>query len=146
MNLRRSRRDDHLGAVPRTPGCGDPPPETGMVMSIPGARRRELMLAAMVAILAFGTTIEARAEIDHYRDTLMPNGRARNMAAKQADMRACGAINGIVTDEDFPRANACMKAHGWMLDGVVHDRPPQGDSPNDPADPMWQTCPFVANC
>ena len=61
-------------------------------------------------------------------------------------LRACGAINGIVTDEDFPRANACMKAHGWMLDGVVHDRPPQGDSPNDPADPMWQTCPFVANC
>ena len=117
-----------------------------MVMMNPGALRRELMLAALVAAFAFGTAIEARAEIDHYRDVLMPNGHARNMAAKQADMRACGAINGIVTDEDFPRANACMKAHGWMLDGVVHDRPPQGDSPNDPADPMWQTCPFVANC
>jgi hypothetical protein len=65
--------------------------------------------------LAFGTAIEARAEIDHYRDALMPNGRARNLAAKQADMRACGAVNGIVFDEDFPRVNACMKAHAGCL-------------------------------
>ena len=118
-----------------------------MVMLIPGALRRELMLAALVAAFAFGTAIEARAEIDHYRDVLMPNGRARNMAAKQVDMQACGAVNGIVFDSDFPRANACMKAHGWVLDRVVHDRPARGGgSPNDPLDPMWQTCPFVANC
>lgn len=109
--------------------------------------RRELMLAALVAAFAFGTAIEARAaEVDHYRDTLMPNGRPRNMAAKKADIRACGAVNGIVTDEDFARANACMAAHGWVLDRVVPDRPARGNSPNDPDDPMWQTCPFVANC
>jgi hypothetical protein len=104
------------------------------------------MLAALVAAFAFGTAIAARAEIDHYRDALMPNGRARNMAAKQADMRACGAVNGFVSDNDFPRANACMKAHGWVLDRVVDHRRGQGGSPNDPLDPMWQTCPFVANC
>jgi hypothetical protein len=117
-----------------------------MVMSIPVALRRELMLAALVAAFAFGTAIEARAEIDHYRDVLMPNGHARNMAAKQADIQACGAVNGIVTDNDFARANACMKAHGWVLDRVVHDRPGRGGSPNDPSDPLWQTCPFIANC
>jgi hypothetical protein len=105
------------------------------------------MLAALVAAFAFGTAIEARAEIDHYRDALMPKGRARNMAAKQADMRACGAVKGAVFDSDFPRVTACMKAHGWVLDRVVHDRPARGNgSPNDPLDPMWQTCPFVANC
>jgi hypothetical protein len=115
-------------------------------MLIPGALRRELMLAALVAAFAFGTAIEARAEIDHYRDGLRPNGRARNMAAKQADMRACGAVNGIVFDNDFPRVNACMKAHGWVLDRVVRDRRGSDDSPNDPLDPMWQTCPFIPNC
>ena len=112
-------------------------------MSIPRARRRALVSAALVAALAFGTAIAAGAETDHYRDALRPNGHARNMAAKRADMRACGAVNGIVTDEDFPRANACMQAHGWVLDRVVRDR---NDSPNDPDDPMWQTCPFIPNC
>jgi hypothetical protein len=73
------------------------------------------MLAALVAAFAFGTAIAARAEIDHYRDALMPNGRARNMAAKRADMRACGAVNGIVLDNDFPRANACVKATAGCL-------------------------------
>jgi hypothetical protein len=33
-----------------------------------------------------------------------------------------------------------------VLDRVVRHRRGQGGSPNDPLDPMWQTCPFVANC
>jgi hypothetical protein len=117
-----------------------------MVMLIPGALRRELMLAALVAAFAFGTTNEARAEIDHYRDVLRPHGHARSLAAKQADMRACGAVNGIVFDSDFRRANACMNAHGWVIDRIVHRNHGGGGSPNDPLDPLWQTCPFVANC
>jgi hypothetical protein len=38
-------------------------------------------------------------------------------------MRACGAVNGEVSNADFPRANECMRQHGWAIDHVVPDPP-----------------------
>jgi hypothetical protein len=86
--------------------------------------RRNLAVAGALAVFAFGGALEATAETDIYRDIRMPQGHARGMAAKRADIRACGAVNGAVRDEDFGRADQCMRAHGWVVDHVVPDPPP----------------------
>jgi hypothetical protein len=91
-------------------------------MMIPSTFRRSLMLTALVAVFTATTAVAAHAETDYYRDARMPNGHARSVAAKRADFRACGGVNGKVSKEDFPRANACMEAHGWVVDHVVYDR------------------------
>jgi hypothetical protein len=43
------------------------------------------------------------------------------MAAKQADIRACGGPNWI-SYRNADKADACMNAHGWMIDHVVPHR------------------------
>ena len=53
-----------------------------------------------------------------YKDVALPNGHARSLKAKHADIRACGAVNGSVTEPDFPRADACMRAHGWAIESA----------------------------
>jgi hypothetical protein len=92
------------------------------VMTIEGTFRRSLMLTAMVTAVSLGGALGATAETDVYKDVRMPNGHARSMAAKRADMRACGAVNGKVSAKDFPKADACMQSHGWVIDHIVPDR------------------------
>jgi hypothetical protein len=93
-------------------------------MTIDSTFRRRLMLTAMVATFSLAGALGAAAETDVYKDVRMPNGHARSMAAKRADMRACGAVNGMVSDKDFLKADACMQAHGWVIDHVEHGRTP----------------------
>jgi len=81
-----------------------------------------LTTTAILATLSVGCALNAAAETDIYRDVLMPNGHARNMAAKRADARACGAPNMQVSDADFPRVNDCMRDHGWVIDHIVRSR------------------------
>ena len=76
----------------------------------------------MVAVFWSAEAVGASAETDVYKDVRMRNGHARSMAAKRADMRACGAVNAKVSDKDFPKADACMQAHGWVIDHVVPDK------------------------
>jgi hypothetical protein len=82
--------------------------------------RRSLMTAAMLAVFSLGGVLGAAAETDIYKDVKRPNGHVRSMAAKRADIRACGAINGV-SDRDFPKSDACMRAHGWVIARVVPD-------------------------
>jgi hypothetical protein len=93
-----------------------------MIMMIPCTLRRSVISTALIAVFAVSAAATAHAETDIYRDARMPNGHARSMAAKRADIRACGAVNGKVSNGDFPRANACMEARGWVVDRVVQDR------------------------
>jgi hypothetical protein len=84
------------------------------------------MTTAVLAVMSLGGVLSAVAETDIYKDIRMPNGHARSMAAKRADIRACGAANGV-SEQDFARANECMRAHGWVVDHVVPDPPHRGD-------------------
>jgi hypothetical protein len=92
------------------------------VMTIESTFRRRLMLTAMIATFSLAGALGAAAETDVYKDVRMPNGHARSMTVKRADMRACGAVNQKVSDKDFPKADACMQAHGWVIDHVVPDK------------------------
>jgi hypothetical protein len=92
-------------------------------MTVATTFRRTLMTTAMLAVLALGGARGAAAETDIFKDVLAPNGHARGMAAKRADMRTCGAVNGQVPAEDFPRSKECMRQHGWVIDHVVPDAP-----------------------
>jgi hypothetical protein len=85
--------------------------------------RRNMAVAAVTVAVGLLASHDAAAATNIYRDTMNPNGHARSMTAKRADMRACGAINGGVRHEDFPRFDACMGAHGWVIDHVVPDPP-----------------------
>ena len=85
--------------------------------------RRMVMMMAMLAALCSSGAVEVVAqpvEIYHYKDVLRPSGRARTMAQKQADIRACGGP--YTSAEDSPRTVACMNAHGWAIDHVVPPR------------------------
>lgn len=73
------------------------------------------MTAAILAVFSLAGVLNAAADTDTYKDVKRPNGHARSMAAKQADIRACGAVNGFVSNEDFPKTDACMRAHGWVI-------------------------------
>ncbi|HEY6254584.1 MAG TPA: hypothetical protein VIY51_02215 [Xanthobacteraceae bacterium] len=97
-------------------------------MAIKKTSRLSLITTATLAALSFGGALSAAAETDVYKDASRPNGHARSVAAKRADMRACGAVNGEVTNTDFPKADACMRAHGWAIDHVVADSPREDDS------------------
>jgi hypothetical protein len=90
-----------------------------LAMTVDRTFHRGLTAIAMLAVFSLGGTLTAAAETDVYKDVRMLNGHARSMAAKRADMRACGAINGMVSNADFPRSNECMQAHGWAIDHVV---------------------------
>jgi hypothetical protein len=92
-------------------------------MTVATTFRRTLMTTAMLAVLALGGARGAAAETDIFKDVLVPNGHVRGMTAKRADMRTCGAVNGQVRAEDFPRSKECMREHGWVIDHVVQDAP-----------------------
>jgi hypothetical protein len=90
-------------------------------MTIRKTFRRNLMTAAMLAVFSLAGVLNATADTDTYKDVKRPNGHARSMAAKQADIRACGAVNGFVSNKDFPKTDACMRAHGWVIARVDPD-------------------------
>jgi hypothetical protein len=73
--------------------------------------RRVATTAAMLVAFLLSGVLGAAAETDIYKDVLMPNGKARSMAAKLADIRACGGSKGV-TPQEFPAVNDCMHAHG----------------------------------
>ena len=79
-------------------------------------------LALGAALIAYCMLGAASAETDVYRDTLRPGGHDRGMAAKFADGRKCG-LTRQNTFTDRAALEACMQAHGWILDHVVQDRP-----------------------
>lgn len=90
-------------------------------MTIRKTFRRNLMTAAMLAVFSLAGALNAAADTDTYKDVKRPNGHARSMAEKQADIRACRAINGLVSNKDFPKTDACMQAHGWVIARVEPD-------------------------
>jgi hypothetical protein len=94
---------------------------TTAVLTIKNTLLKSAMTTALLALFSIGGALTTTAaEKDVYKDVLRPNGHERSMAAKRADIRACGAANGV-GDLDFPKANECMRAHGWVLAHVVPD-------------------------
>jgi hypothetical protein len=68
-----------------------------------------------------------------FQDVLKPHGKARSMAAKQADGRKCGATHGSFPTRDTARFTACMSALGWTV-GKVKRSPPSDENTPDPDD------------
>ena len=97
-------------------------------MTVAGTFQRSLITTAVLAVFSLGGASSAAAETDVYKDVRATNGHSRSMAAKRADMRACGAVNGTVSDADFPKSNECMRAHGWEIDHVIPE--PSADDRN----------------
>jgi hypothetical protein len=48
----------------------------------------------IASLLILCGAVHASAETDIFKDVRSPPGHARNEAAKMADARACGAVNG----------------------------------------------------
>jgi hypothetical protein len=78
----------------------------------------------IATILVLSAAASAGAETYVYKDTLRPNGHERDMAAKKADARSCGAINWTVR-HDWPEFNQCMQTHDWVV-GYVKPNTPDG--------------------
>jgi hypothetical protein len=99
------------------------------------------MTTTLLALFSTGGALTAAAETDVYKDVLRPNGHSRSAAARNADFRACGWV-GQLNDEAFQKADACMRARGWMIDHVIPSKSAASsitprddndlpDSPND---------------
>ena len=74
---------------------------------------RIAMAATMLTALSLGAA--QAADTAFFKDVRMPNGHARDMAAKLADGAACGAAADR-TIGNMPAFEKCMSARGWALD------------------------------
>jgi hypothetical protein len=88
---------------------------------------------ALALLLIAGTVAAAQADTFVFRDVLKPGGKARSMAAKQADGRKCGATNGFFPTRDTAQFTACMSALGWTI-AKIKRSPPSEENKADPAD------------
>jgi hypothetical protein len=75
--------------------------------------RRTMAATAILVALALNTA--SAADTAYFKDVRMPNGHARDMAAKLADGAACGA-SADRSIGNMPAFEKCMGAHGWALD------------------------------
>jgi hypothetical protein len=94
--------------------------------TISGTLRLSLLTTALLTAFTFS----AAAETNIYKDVAQPNGHPRSLAAKHADIRACGGARGV-SDAEYWRVDACMRAHGWAIDHVIPD-PPRQEPREDP--------------
>src|ERR1700738_3099042 len=88
---------------------------------------------ALAHLLLAGTIAAAQADTYTFKDVLKPHGKARSMAAKQADGRKCGTINGYFPTQDTDRFTACMSALGWTV-GKIKRSPLSDENMPDPDD------------
>jgi hypothetical protein len=77
----------------------------------------------IASLLILCGAVHASAETDIFKDVRSPHGHARSEAAKMADARACGAVNGEVSNARFPAAVRCMSSHGWAIARIEPDAP-----------------------
>jgi hypothetical protein len=78
----------------------------------------------IAGLLILCGAVQASAETDIFKDVRSPHGHARSEAAKMGDARACGAINGEVSNARFPAAVQCMSSRGWAIARIERDPPP----------------------
>jgi hypothetical protein len=97
-------------------------PELERAMTTKRIVRQSLITAAVLSALTLAGVLSASAESNVYKDISKPNGHERSSAIKLADSRACGADRQRDLPPDIAGFNACMYAHGWMLDHVIEDR------------------------
>ena len=89
---------------------------------------KRLIIASLLILAGAGG---AMAETDIFKDVRMPHGHARSQAAKMADVGACGARNGEVSNAKFPAVVACMNARGWRIARIERDPPAAAAQPDD---------------
>jgi hypothetical protein len=76
---------------------------------------------AALATLTLLSVNAAQADTWRFKDVLKPHGHARNMAAKYADGKACGA-NANHRFTDGSAFESCMRDRGWVVDRRTPER------------------------